>query len=144
MYKVDRLHFEAHVWVIHKTPAWTEQQAENALDALELQILQAVQSADANAANWTALQIAGRSGATMELVGGAAWLHEVVPLSATVTRGASRQTVREAIANLLTAAVTSAQRVYAYQPAYFGTATQTREVEFPIVYLASAGAERAG
>lgn len=143
MFKNDKLYFEAHSWVVHKADNWTEQDAENAIDALEVQILQSVDAAPANAANWVSLQIAGRSNATLEIVSGITWIHEVIPLMANVARGTNRRTAREAIANLLTATVTSAQQVFAYQPAYFGTITQSLEMESPVVYLASAGAERA-
>lgn len=143
MFKADKLFFEIHTWTVHVADGWTEQNAENAVDTLELEILQTVDANAANQANWVALQVAGRSSAALEIVSGIPWLHEVIPVMATVTRGANRQTVREAIGTLLAAGVTSAQRVFNYQPAYFGTATQAREVEFPIVYIASVGSERA-
>lgn len=145
MFRQDSLFFEIHVWVVHVRAAdsWTEEDAENTLDSLELEIFNAVNGAGANQADWSALQHSERSNANLEIAGGEVWLHEVIPVMAMVTRGKARREVREKLAEHLTAVCTSAQRVFAYQPKHFGTVTDTRISEFPVVYVASAGAARA-
>lgn len=142
MFRTDTLYFEIHIWVLYVGDSWTEQQAENALDALEGEIGSAVVGSNANASNWIALQHGGRSNVILELLAGVGWLHEIIPVEMTVTRGQARQTKREALANLLTAACTSAQQVFAYEPRTFGTATPAKEIQFPVVYVANAGAQR--
>lgn len=141
MFRTDTLYFEVHVWVLYVGDSWTEQQAENALDALEGEIWGAIVGSAANTHEWIALQHGGRSNVILEMMN-VGWLHEVIPVEMTVTRGQERQTKREALANLLTAACTSAQAVFAYEPRTFGTATPAKEIQFPVVYVANAGAQR--
>lgn len=134
----NRFHFEIHVWVVHSAPGWTEQDAENALDDIEGQIAGAIEANGANKPNWISLNWDGRSEANaVRVERGLVLLHEMIPVAAVVQRDKDRQSVREAIAALLTGAVTNAQAVYAYQVTDFSTAS-------PIVYVASAGSERGG
>lgn len=143
MFKNDRLFFEIHSWVVHLASDWTAQQSEDLTDDLELEIFRAVDAGSANKPNWVSMQHDGRATVTFEILSGIGWLHQVIPVACTVARGASRKVVRESIAEYLTAMVTAAQSVYAYQPAYFGAVTASQEVESPVVYVASAGSERA-
>jgi hypothetical protein len=145
MFRQDSLFFEIHVWVVHVRSAdsWAEEDAENTLDSLELEVFNTVKSASANQSDWSSLQHGERSNANLEIAGGEVWLHEVIPVMAMVAHGKARREVREKLAEHLTAVCTSAQRVYAFQPKHFGTVTDTRIAEFPVVYVASAGAARA-
>lgn len=143
MYKPDKLFFEIHSWVVHVASGWTAQASEDLTDDLELEIHRAVDANAANQAQWVSLQQDGRSTVTLEVLSGAGWLHQVIPVYCVVTRGTSRKAVRQALAAHLTSMVPAAQTVYAYQPAYFGAASPASEVESPVVYVASAASERA-
>lgn len=143
MFKNDQLFFEIHTWVVHVVPgSWTAQDAEDLTDDLEAEIFSAVEAGSANKPQWVSLQHDGRATVTMEILN-VGWLHQVIPVACTVTRGKSRRTVREELADYLTQLVVSAQSVYSYQPAYFGAVSQASEVESPVVYVASSGSERA-
>lgn len=143
MFKNDRLYFEIHSWVVHVATGWTAQQSEDLTDDIEQEIHNAVSANAANQAQWVTLQQDGRSTVMLELLNGVGWLHQVIPVFCVVTRGASRKAVRAALAAHLGSMVPSAQKIYAYQPAYFGAVTPSNEVESPVVYLASAASERA-
>ncbi len=138
MAKAIRYYFEINVWVVHSAQGWTEQDAENALDALDDEIKTAIEENGGTRAHWVSLNFGGRSNAEgVRDEKGRVYLHEAIPIFCVVNPSETRQQVREAIAILLSGACVSARSVYAYQVKDFSTRS-------PVVYVASAGSDRTG
>lgn len=73
--------FDIHVFVLYSDGgSWTEQQAEDMLDAIEQQIAQLVDTY-ARSTNWARLAYAARSDARHPIIlEGLTYLHEVIPV----------------------------------------------------------------
>jgi|GEM_PF-5080589 len=141
MAKSDLLFLEIHHWVIQSAAGWTEQDAENRMDALRTATRDLVRANQANQAQWVALTFAGR---TQEIAvrteAGKVYLHVAYVLQATVTANADAQAVREAIGSLMQGAFANlSQGIYDYQKSVedFGT-------ESPVSYVASSGDDFGG
>lgn len=134
------MRFEIHTWTRYSDAdnGWTEQNAENMVDALEQQIAQALHTVRGNTANWIRLEYDAPSiieTVAGQIVGGVPYIHEAATVRVTVRDPlVSRQTIRDAIAAVLTQFVTNAAAVYAYQRYDLTT--------WPAVTVTGAGSDR--
>ncbi len=141
MARPDKLFLEIHHWVIQRATNWTEQDAENRMDALRAATRDMVRANQANQPRWLDLSFDGRTNEIAVLTeAGKVYLHIAYTLRAGVNKAESPQAVREALAALMQGALGNlAQGVYAYQKAVedFGS-------ESPVSYVASAGDDFSG
>lgn len=81
-----RMLFSVQIWVLAVDPdaGWTEQQAEDALDACEQQVADAVDAGNHKTDVWAGLDIVGQSEVTREILGGKQYLFEEVTVAVTV------------------------------------------------------------
>lgn len=137
----DTLFLEIHHWVIQRATGWTEQDAEDRMDALRQATREMVRRNQANQLHWMELAFEGRSQEiAVRTDAGKVYLNIVYTLRASVSRTETPQAVREAIGALMQGAFAElSQGIYDYQKAVedFGS-------ESPVSYVASAGDDFSG
>lgn len=141
MAQPDYLYLEIHHWVNQRSTNWTEEQAEDRMDALRKATRDMVRRNQANQPHWLALGFIGR---TQEIAvrtdAGKVYLHVAYTVQASVSKDEDPQTVREAIGALMQAAFANlSQGIYDFQKSVEDFGTQS-----PVSYVASAGDDFSG